>query len=125
MCIVVIDNREKIASKNIICTKKIRSNHTSEYLDFQYEKNVVNKVNNIDVPNNIGFHSRNINSVFYKNKKTYNSSNYIFIIPKGSKYYIGGENEKGIDNYISEKIVFTGIKNSLLGRLIVKIKYKI
>ena len=46
------------------------------------------------------------------------------MIPKDTKFYIGGENNCGEDNYVSETIILLG-SNTWFNRLYFKWKYKL
>ena len=126
MCLHLKENRLKpiIAPYNIICYKRLGNSNESRIYCKVYVKNIVNPTVNIIVePDyddgyiiNEGYHSRNELSTKYNNK--------IFMIPEGTKFYVGGENKEGESNYASETIVLLG-NNNMFNRWYFKQKYKL
>lgn len=136
----------KVAEENMPCYKKIRNTGQADnHNEFYYTKGVVNdeegavqkQLDEIKEwqdtrkeggkpPLEVyhfeeGFHSR-IPSRVHEYQKT-----HLFIIPKGTLYVEGGENNLPFNatwnnNYISEKIIYVG-KNNFLNRFLASWKY--
>lgn len=126
MCLILNENRLEpiVAPYNIICYKKLDSENYSYSYGFKYFKNVLNPKVEIS-PTDDGFFKNSIENGYHsRNENSDNHSNRIFMIPKDTKFYIGGENIQGQDNYVSETIVLLG-RNNVFTRWYYKQKYKL
>lgn len=61
-----------------------------------------------------GFHSRVNLSIKSHSKYRPGKNNSVFVIPEGARYIKGEEYGHGIDNYVSDAIVYIGKRGSLL-----------
>lgn len=124
MCLYLTKDQNKaiIAAENIICYKFLDYRNISCYSGYDYEKGKTNpKVNLLIECNwddtdfiNEGYHSRRISG----------RNNKLFMIPKGTTFYIGGENAINNNNYVSETIVLLG-RNNWFNRWYYTWKYKL
>lgn len=129
MCLYILrDQKKQIATENIPCYKELYSNGKTTARNFRYivfQKNdkvhlfprqLYSSSGKMELER--GYHSRLINSVQMKT--------HLFIIPKGSEYYMGRENdtdfEKPSDGYVSNNILYIG-RNNFINRLIGKYFY--
>lgn len=92
----------KTAKRNIYCYKRLYDGNKSEHTNYTYEIGVEQKevMMFLNYPQevHIGYHSWRFFTPFRM---------HLFVIPKGSKYYKGRENEGSL-GYTSSKIVFLG-----------------
>lgn len=92
----------KTAEKDIFCWKQLRNGNKAKYRNFVYK--IGQEQLEIDIKKNFwgevneGYHSWRLFSIF---------SMELFVIPKGSRYYKGNENEDRL-GYTSSKIVYLG-----------------
>jgi hypothetical protein len=106
----------------------IAEENKSEHHGYTYVKHKTNPLIKIEPITNYGFISveTHINEGYhsYVNKPAYYSS--LFIIPKGTEYYLGGINGSPYwkDGYCSETIIFVG-KNNWWNRFWQGRKYKV
>lgn len=132
MCLNIKETtKEQLAKENLPCYKHLMYNNSSprgfKYKRFRKNQEVDIKpvydfysVRNEDSKKDRilehGYHSRRPNSIEPKKD--------LFIIPKGSKYYIGRENStnylQGLNGFVSSNIVYIG-KNNMFNRWIGKI----
>lgn len=137
MCLLTNKTDYDIIKKNILCYKFGVADDQIFYSDitnFKYcrEKLYSNDISIQELPVEIqnmhhncayyidyGFHSY----VDQDDCEEVSSKVRIFIIPKGSKVYKGFVNASSFKGYVSDRIIYTGYKNTWLNRLIVKILY--
>jgi len=118
------ESTAKVAPYNIICYKRLRFENISDSMGYQYKKRVKQPVVEIIIDKSSettstidqGYHSRNEQSIDHGNE--------LFMIPKDTKFYVGGENNNKTDNYVSETIVFLG-NNNRFNRWYYTWKYKL
>lgn len=111
MCLTNLTTTEpKIATKNIFCWKRLRSKRESTAQGYRYkigskQKNTVNiSIDLVFGYINEGYHS-------WINKES--PANYLFVIPKGEKYFEGKVNW-GEEGYVSSNIICLGHTNNPL-----------
>lgn len=103
MCLYPTHKRVKIAKEDIVCYKVLTSIMKSPYRDFQYERNKMYSIkllkidkNNNDLEINEGYHAYvSYDGAYSSTAIMFLYDTFIFkaIIPKGSKYYLGTDNE--------------------------------
>lgn len=106
----------KIAEKDIICFKELFKDNTSYFTDYEYIKGVKNPIEDlVSIYDDFSINAFSIYEGYHSNVKNENC-NALFIIPKGTKYTEGFNNNSKIKNYVSETIIFIG-KNTFWNRL--------
>ncbi len=128
MCLnITKEAQEQKAISNIPVYKSLTFFNRSVHTDFRYWRFKKNKLVMLGLmvkrysilirEINEGYHSRN--------NKNDSKKNYLFIIPKGAKFYEGSENDTDltvIDGYVSNTIIYIG-KNNMFNRWLGKILY--
>jgi len=123
MCLILKNKESKIATKDIICYKRgivNWGNFSPYYFDhYKYEKGEKQKEiklqPELEYPEVLAKENSLINN--WTIERGYHSyihfqscSNHVFIIPKGSEYYIGQFNSKQENSMASSNIIWVGHK---------------
>lgn len=119
MCLVLENKSQEPteAKKSIICFKVLNGKRSDRGYVYQKFLKQPKVEFGFDSEGNVtrGYHSRTSHSIERKS--------HLFVIPKGSLYYTGGENTTVYDeNYCSNQIIFIG-RNNFINRLIAKMFY--
>jgi len=141
MCLVVPAERKYLLAKDNILVYKYLTRRNYSYHQqhkyIRYKKQELVNMHKLIFPDyrnnkgydaiNYGYHSR---FEIETKKPTMEDNNSLFIIPKGSFYYVGAENPdldeiilSEIDGLVSDSIIFIG-KINWLNKLICKYIYK-
>ncbi len=112
MCLHLTKEQNKaiVATENIICYKSLESDNVSYYSSYKYKKGEINPKVDLKVVTDIWYEVTHINEG-YHSRRTSKGNNRLFMIPKGTTFYVGGENETAANNYVSETIVLLGRNN--------------
>ena len=121
MCLEKI-SEQKITTQPIFVYKNLDKYNNSLGTGYKYEQNVLNPEVTIkpkkplykdDIIIMEAYHSRknkNNNSAWF-------NTNSLFVIPSGTIYYEGKENDDDVDNYASENIIFLGKIDGIFGAI--------
>lgn len=118
MCLEFRQVDKRVASKNIIVTKQgeVKKNGRFEPIytttNFTYPREIL--VEKVNIKPETRFGSMKINEGYHSWISFFGGS-HLFIIPKGTTYYVGGFNDPDkTNNYCSEQIIWIGHKLSPL-----------
>ncbi len=139
MCLIINENQQvQVAKVNILCYKALEKGNYSDNQLYLYTKGIQDDTIILNPKDsdyygqmeiNQGYHSRVANKNLKQYWKFY--ATHLFMIPKGTYYYIGGENcdpdqdfdKHNLQGYVSSNIYFIG-KNNWFNRLKARLIHK-